>query len=94
MDTDSVYLPLAQTELEDCIRPELRAEWEQMRSKDCTYSFTADAVENFFPRSCCDKHKKNMTGESLIFSKRSSGAWKRCVFVVKVTAATTKALTS
>ena len=58
MDTDSVYLPLAQTELEGCIWPESRAEWKQMRSKDCTYSFTADAAENFSPRSCCGKHNK------------------------------------
>ena len=27
MDTDSLYLALAEKELEDCIRPEMRAEW-------------------------------------------------------------------
>ena len=29
MDTDSLYLALAEEELEDCIRPELRAEWQR-----------------------------------------------------------------
>ena len=31
MDTDSLYLPLAEKELEDCIRPEMRAEWQKLR---------------------------------------------------------------
>ena len=56
MDTDSLYLALAKKELEDCIRPELRAEWQKLRSNDCVDSFTADAVANFFPGACCVKH--------------------------------------
>ena len=28
MDTDSLYLALAEKEVEDCIRPEMRAEWQ------------------------------------------------------------------
>ena len=55
MDTDSLYLALAEKELEDCIRPEMRAEWQRLRSNDCVDSFTADAVANFFPRTCCVK---------------------------------------
>ena len=27
-DTDSLYVALAEKELEDCIRPEMRAEWQ------------------------------------------------------------------
>ena len=49
MDTDSLYLALAEKELEDCVRPEMKAEWQRLRSKDCFGSFTADAVANFFP---------------------------------------------
>ena len=49
IDTDSLYLALAEKELEDCIRPELRAEWQRLRSNDCVDSFTAAAVANFFP---------------------------------------------
>ena len=44
MDTDSLYLALAEKELEDCIRPEMRAEWQRLRSNDCVDNFTADAV--------------------------------------------------
>ena len=34
MDTDLLYLALAEKELEDCIRPEMRAEWQRFRSND------------------------------------------------------------
>ena len=49
IDTDSLYLAFAEKELEDCIKPEMRAEWQKLRSIDCVDSFTADAVANFFP---------------------------------------------
>ena len=55
MDTDSLYLALAERELEDCVRPEMRAEWQIMRSNDCVDSCTADAVANLFPRICLCK---------------------------------------
>ena len=48
-DTYSLNLALAEKKLEDCIRPEMRREWQRLRSHDCVNSFTADAVENFFP---------------------------------------------
>ena len=59
MDTDSLYLELAENELYDCIRSEKRQESELLRSKDCNDSFTADACSNFYPRTCCAKHKDN-----------------------------------
>ena len=43
MDTDSLYLALAEKEPVNCIRPEVRAEWQRLRSNDCVNSFTADA---------------------------------------------------
>ena len=48
MDTDSLYLAFAETELEDCIRREMRAEWQRLRSNDCVDSFAADALAIFF----------------------------------------------
>ena len=59
MDTDSLYLALAEKELEDCIKPEMKAEWQRLRSNDCVDNFAADAVANFFPRTCCAKHKQH-----------------------------------
>ena len=53
MDTDLLYLALAEKELGDCIRPEMRVEWQRLRSNDCVDSLTADAVANFFPKTCC-----------------------------------------
>ena len=67
MDTKSMYLALAEKELEDCIRPEMRAEWQQLRSDDCVYRFTADAVAIFFPRTCCVKHKQHDKREPGLF---------------------------
>ena len=58
VDTDSLYLALAHNILYDCIRPSKKAEWEALREHDCDDSFKADAVKNFSPRTCCDKHKK------------------------------------
>ena len=70
MDTDSLYLALAEKELEDCIRPEMKAEWQRSRSNDCTDNFTADAVAIFFPTTCCLKHKQH-DEKALAFLKKS-----------------------
>ena len=48
MDTDSLYLALAEEDLDDCILPSKRAEWTEKRSKDCRDDFRADAKNNFF----------------------------------------------
>ena len=69
MDTESVYLALAEKELEDCIRTEMKAKWERVRTKDHTNSFTADAVANLFSRKCCEKHKKYDKRESGLFNE-------------------------
>ena len=67
MDTDSLYLALAEKELEDCIRPEMRTEWQRLRSNDWFDSFTAEAVANLFPRTCCVKHKQHDKREPGLF---------------------------
>ena len=69
LDTDSLYLAPAEKELEDCIRPEKRAEWQTLRSNDCVNSFTADTVASFFPRTCCVKHKLHDKREPGLFNE-------------------------
>ena len=69
MDTDSLYLALAEKELEDCITPEMRAEWQKLRSHDCVENFTADAVAILFPRTCCVKHKQHDEKEPGLFKE-------------------------
>ena len=59
METDSLYLALSEENLEDVIFPEKRAELDQLRSKDCTDNFTANATDNFSSRTCCNVHKKH-----------------------------------
>ena len=67
MDTDSLYLALSKEDLEDVILPEKRAEWDQLRSKDCTDNFTANPTDYFFPRTCCNVHKKHDKREPGLF---------------------------
>ena len=69
MDTDSLYLALAQKELEDCIRPETRAELQRLRSIDCVDTFTADGVAKFFPRTCFVKYKQHDKREPGLFKE-------------------------
>ena len=58
METDFHYLTLAEKEPVDCIRSELKAECEQLRSEDCTDSFTADAGGTFVrPNLLCQTIK-------------------------------------
>ena len=58
METDSLYFAPAEKGLEDCIRPEMKAGWGQLLSKECIKSMTADAVGNIFFQIGCDKHAK------------------------------------
>ena len=58
MDTDSLYLALAHDGLNDFSRLSKIAEWEALKEHHCDDSFQAYAVQNFFPRNCCDKNKK------------------------------------
>ena len=69
MDTDSLFLALAEKELEDCIRPEISAERQRLRSNYCVESFTVDAAANFFPRTCCAKHKQQDKREPGLFKE-------------------------
>ena len=68
-DTNSLYLALAEKELEDCVRPEMRAECQGLQSNDSVDSFTVDAVANFFPRTCSVKHKQLDKGEPGLFKE-------------------------
>ena len=79
MDTDSLYLVLAEKELEDCIRPEMRAEWQRSRSNDCVDSVNADALANFFPRTFCVKHKQRDKREPGLFKEEFNGTEMLCL---------------
>ena len=68
MDTDSLYLALSDEILEDVIPPKKRTEWDQLRSKECTDNFTANATDNLFPITCCNTHKR--------YDKREPGLFK------------------
>ena len=68
MDIDPLYLALSENNLEDIILPE-KNEWEAIRSRDCTDSFTANAAGNFCPKTCCAAHKKHDKREPGLFKE-------------------------
>ena len=43
--------------------------WQRLQSNDCVDSLTADAVENFFPRTCCLKHRQHDNREPGLFKE-------------------------
>ena len=69
MDTDSLYLALSEHDLCDCIRPTMKKEYNSLRSGDCTDEFSANSTTNFFPRTCCAKHKEHDRGEPGLFKE-------------------------
>ena len=79
MDTDSLYLALSDENLEDVILPGKRVEWIQIRSKDCTNNFTANATDNVFPRTCCNGHKKQDKREPGLFKEEFRCAEMLCL---------------
>ena len=79
MDTDSVHLALSEENLEDVIVPGKRPEWDQLRSKDCNDNFTANATDNFFPRTCCIIHKKLDKREPGLFKEEFRRAEMLCL---------------
>ena len=79
MDTDSLYLALSEEILEDVILPEKRVEWDKLRSKDCTDNFTANATDNFFPRTCCHTHRKHDKREPGLFKEEFRCAELLCL---------------
>ena len=79
MDTDSLYLALSEENLEDVFVPKKRVEWDQLRSKDCTDNFTANATDNFFPRTCGNVHKKHDKREPGLFKEEFRCAEMLCL---------------
>ena len=79
-DTNSLYLALAEKKLEDCIRPEMRTEWQRLRSNDCVHNFTADAVAIVFPGTCCVKHKQHDKREPGLFKEEFRYTEMLCLY--------------
>ena len=48
MDTDSLYLALAESSIPDSIKQDMVKEWAFIRRRDCTNEFEADSLW-FFP---------------------------------------------
>ena len=94
MDTDTLYLALNEKELNDCIRLEMEAESEQLRSGQKVVPMVSLLMHlELLSAESVVTSTKHMTSENLLFSKRSSSVLKGCVVVVSFNAATKKPLT-
>ena len=66
MDTDSLYLALAETNLYDCIKEDKKEVWEFLRSEDCNDNFVAD-TSGIFSHARAVKSPRNTTRENRSF---------------------------
>ena len=87
IDTDSMYLAVAEKEMFDCIRREKRQEWDLLRGKNCRYFFTAGDCSNFFSGPVV-LNTKIMIKESLVCSNRNFDSLISCFCVAGHTAVT------
>ena len=69
MDTDSAYMAISGSCLDEVIKPDMRNKYERGLKGFCTDDqIEADANFHWFPRTCCSKHAK--------FDKRTPGLFK------------------
>ena len=80
MDTVSLYLVLAEENLEDCILPESKSQWLQIHRNDCKDTFFADAKKNFFPHICFAVHKNHDKREPGLFKEVFRCTEMLCLF--------------
>ena len=62
-------LLLPENELEECIRPEMKTEWERLRSSDCSDSFSVGQTGTFVQGTCCQVHKEHDKSEPELFKE-------------------------
>ena len=82
LNTDSLYLALAEENLDECILSSKRAEWTEKQSNDCRDDFRADAKNNFFPRTCCSKHEKHDKREPGLFKEEFKCTAMLCLWSI------------
>ena len=58
MDTDSLYLFLAENDITDCMRQDKLGEWSEIREEDCCNYFEANSLSNFFLRTFLSTHSQ------------------------------------
>ncbi|XP_053395709.1 uncharacterized protein LOC128555915 [Mercenaria mercenaria] len=67
MDTDSAYMAISSSSLEDVIKPDMFEKYKSGLQGFCTDT-DIDAKKHWFPRTCCAKHAKH--------DKRNPGLFK------------------
>ena len=86
MDTDSLYLALAEDNLDYCILPVKEAQWTLIHRNDCGDDFIADADKNFFHVHAA-LFTKSITNENLDYSKKNFAVLKSCACAARRIAA-------
>ena len=69
MDTDSLYLALAESNIPDCIKQDMVNEWAFISRGDCTNQYEADSLGNCFPQNCCFTRAQLDKREPVLFKE-------------------------
>ena len=85
MNTDSLYLVLAEENLKDCILPK-KTQWLQIRRIDCRDDFNANANKNILHVHAA-LFIQSMINENPFYSKKNSSLLKCCTCAAKRIAA-------
>ena len=75
MDSDFLYLALAHDSFEDCIKPDMREVWNNIRMNDGSNTFAADSSNSFF-LALVVPNISNIIKESLDYLRRNFFALK------------------
>ena len=78
MNTDFLYLTLAEANSDGCLLREKKIQWTQMGQKNCKDEFEADALKHCFLRTCCSDFfsNKNRISENPDYSKKNFAVLK------------------
>ena len=85
-ETDYLYPELAEENLGDCILPENKAQWLQIRRNYCRDDFFADAIKNS-SHAHAALSTKSMTSENPVYSKKNFAVPKCCACAARRIAA-------
>ena len=70
MDTDSLYIAVTGSCLEDIVKPQLKQLFMEKIYRSCGRSDVEASDEFWFPRKCCNEHDKRTPG---LFKLEASG---------------------
>ena len=81
MDTDSLYLALNETDLEECFHTDSKSAYNQWKQDSCAlgFGYEPDNTHGFLTRTCCDEHIKYDSRTPGLFKVEWNGTEMVCL---------------